>query len=68
MPIDPANSITDALSVLKVSRKTLYDEINAGRLRTYKVGRRRFVSADALTEWISTREIESQANTAAERG
>lgn len=34
-----------------VGRTRAYEEIKSGRLETYKVGRKRFVSATADAEW-----------------
>jgi len=51
-------SINQLMEVLHVSRQTVYDEINSGRLKTFKIGRRRFVSDDALREYIKDREEE----------
>ena len=52
-------SINQLMEVLHVSRQTVYDEINSGRLKTFKIGRRRFVSDDALREYIKDREEET---------
>lgn len=52
-------SIEEACRLLKLSKPTLYDEINRGRLRTYTVGRRRLVSATAARAWIEAREQEA---------
>ena len=52
-------SIIQLMEVLHVSRQTVYDEINSGRLKTFKIGRRRFVSDDALREYIKDREEET---------
>jgi len=49
-------SIIQLMEVLHVSRQTIYDEINSGRLKTFKIGRRRFVSDDALRKYIKDRE------------
>ena len=46
------------------SRQTTYNEINEGRLRSYKVGRRRFVSEEACVEYIHAREAEMLEATA----
>lgn len=51
-------SIGEVMKVLKLSRQVVYNEINAGRLKTYKVGRRRFASAEAVRAWIRQRERE----------
>ena len=53
-------SIEQTMEALNLSRATIYAEINEGRLRTYKVGRRRMVSHDALANWIKARESEMQ--------
>lgn len=50
-------SIPEVSRMLGICKDTVYNEINAGRLRTFKVGpRRRFVSHDALMEFIKARE------------
>lgn len=56
--IHEANSIRDTSKILKVSIQTIYNEISSGRLKTYKIGRRRFVSADAMHKYIKDREAE----------
>lgn len=43
-------SVNDMMSALCISRKTLYDLINEQKLRTYKIGRRRFCTHEALLE------------------
>ncbi len=48
----PRYSIRDLLSLLNIGRAGLYSEINAGRLRTYKVGNRRFADPDDLDRYI----------------
>lgn len=59
MPQPEAYTIDDATHVLGISRPTLYREIRDNRLRTYHVGRRRYVSADAIREYIAAREAEA---------
>ena len=49
-------SITDAAKALNVSRPTIYKEIQAGRLHTFTIGRRRLVSPEALREYVKARE------------
>ena len=44
-----------------VSRQTVYNEIAAGRLRTFTIGRRRLVSEQALADYIRLRELEARA-------
>jgi excisionase family DNA binding protein len=52
-------SIPDVMTVLNISRQTVYDEINSGRLRSFKVKARRLVSANAISEYIREREEET---------
>lgn len=54
-----ALSIDAATEVMGLSRPTIYREIQAGRLRTFHVGRRRYISADAIREYIAAREAEA---------
>jgi hypothetical protein len=42
-------------------RQTGYNEINAGRLQTYKVGRCRRISPEAEADWVAAREAETNA-------
>jgi excisionase family DNA binding protein len=50
-------NIEEAHTVMRVSRQTFYDEVNAGRLRTFMVGRRRLVSVEAIRDWIRDCEL-----------
>lgn len=52
-------SIEDATELLNISRVMIYREINAGRIKTFNVGRRRFISHRAMEEYIADREKES---------
>jgi excisionase family DNA binding protein len=45
--------------VLRLSRRYLYQEIRAGRLRTVKAGRARRVPADAIAEYVKLLEQEA---------
>ncbi len=56
-----SHTIPQVMDELNLSRATVYVEINSNRLRTYKIGRRRMVSHDALLEYIHAREAESVA-------
>ncbi|MFI7126053.1 helix-turn-helix domain-containing protein [Nonomuraea sp. NPDC050153] len=47
--------------VLRLSRRYLYQEIRAGRLRTVKAGRARRVPADAIADYVKLLEQEAQA-------
>lgn len=46
-------SIPEAAAVLGVGRTRLYAEMDSGRLRSVKVGRRRVVPSSALTEYTT---------------
>lgn len=41
-----------------VSHMTVYNEINAGRLRSFKIGKCRRITDDAEAAWIQDREAE----------
>lgn len=52
-------TVTEACITLRVSRWTLYQLIRSGRLRTIKIGRRRYIprhAVTALVERLSTEE------------
>lgn len=44
---------------LGVSRQTVYEEIRGGRLRSFRMGRRRLISVESLIEFIAWREQEA---------
>ena len=58
-------TVNELGGVLKLSKQSLYDEINAGRLRSFKAHGRRLVSATAVSEYIEAREAETLASMAA---
>ncbi len=59
-PVHPfANDVDTSAKLAGVSRATLYKEIKANRLLTFKVGARRLISIDALRDWIRDREAET---------
>ena len=45
----------------QISRQSIYKEINAGRLRSFKVGKSRRITEEAEQEWIRQREEEAAA-------
>jgi excisionase family DNA binding protein len=49
-------SIEEVMSLTGLSRQTVYDEINGGRLASFKLGRRRLISRTALESWVSAME------------
>jgi excisionase family DNA binding protein len=54
-------TVNQFIDSFKVGRTTTYQEIDSGRLKTYKVGRRRYISAHAAAEW--QRRLETETNT-----
>ena len=42
------------------SRTGVYSEINKGRLKTFKVGRRRLISREAAEQWLERRQREAE--------
>jgi Helix-turn-helix domain len=54
--------IPDVVSVLSMSRSVIYEQIRAGRLSTVKQGRRRYVTAAGITEYIALLEREASAH------
>ncbi len=65
MNLKPANTMPETCEALGFGHQKLYDEINAGRLKTYKVGRRRYASEEAIRQYIRDREAESGNSNAA---
>ncbi len=43
-------TINDALEILSISRPTIYQLIRSGKLKTYKVGARRFTTHECIEE------------------
>lgn len=52
-PDHALDSINEAAARLGISRSLLYSEINRGRLRSVKVGKRRLIPRDAQVEWLA---------------
>jgi|GEM_PF-571300 len=53
--------LSNAFEALQISRGKGYQEINSNRLKTYKVGRRRFTTGEFILEYIEDRKKESAA-------
>lgn len=53
-------TINQFIDTFNVGRTTTYKEIDTGRLKTYKVGRRRFISVRAAEDW--QRRLEAETN------
>ncbi len=54
-----AVTVDEAARITKVSRPSIYVELNSGRLRSFTLGRRRLISLRALKDWIAAREREA---------
>ena len=52
-------SVDEAAEALGISRSTVYRELNAGRLPSVKIGRRRLVPASAIAQRIASAGITS---------
>jgi MoaA/NifB/PqqE/SkfB family radical SAM enzyme len=59
MGISANLTIDDFCETAKLCRQKAYDEINAGRLQTVTVGRRRLVTPRFYQEWIDLLEREA---------
>jgi excisionase family DNA binding protein len=53
--------VTDAMTVLSMSRSVIYEQIRSGRLRSVTQGRSRLIPAAAITDYIALLEHEAQA-------
>ena len=61
MNLPTSSTIEDFGKCHGLCRVTVYKEIAEGRLRTFKVGRRRLISYQAECDWITSREAEGRA-------
>lgn len=55
-----AFTISQFIASYGICKTQVYEEIATGRLATYQVGRRRFISAQAAATWQQQREEESR--------
>ena len=62
---DMAYTINEFCALFKLSKPTVYTEINSGRLRSYKVGRKRCISRQSAEVWQS--HLESVSRVRSER-
>ena len=51
----------DAVSLLRMSRSAIYEQIRAGRLRIVKQGRATLISSAAIADYITLLETEAGA-------
>ena len=62
---DQTYTVNQFIDSFKLGRTKTYEEIDSGRLTTYKLGRRRYISARAASEW--QRRLEAETNGVAEK-
>ena len=55
-----AYSVNEFAQMNNICRATVYKEIASGTLQTFKVGRRRLISANAANKWVAAKESEGQ--------
>lgn len=46
--------VEEAAEALRLTRDAVYELIRSGQLRSFKVGRRRLVPIEALTEYVAS--------------
>ena len=51
-PTKLAYGIAEAVKATNVGRSLLYEEIRAGKLKTFKVGNRTLIATDDLIAWL----------------
>lgn len=56
---DQTFTVNQFIDSFKVGRTKTYEEIDSGRLTTYRLGRRRYISARAASEWQRRLEAET---------
>jgi excisionase family DNA binding protein len=49
-------ALKEAAALLRVPLPTLHDLLNAGLLASYRIGRRRYITANAAIEFINNRQ------------
>lgn len=59
-PAPVTHSVRDAARLLNMSVSTMYELIAEGTIRTYTVGRRRYISHEALRRFVAEREAASR--------
>ena len=56
-----AFSINETSELSGLGRDAIYSEINAGRLKSLKVGKRRLIRREALHAWLAEREAATES-------
>ena len=58
--LDPVMyKIPEVMVMLRMSRRLVYEQIRAGRLRMVKQGRATFVTASAIRDYVALLELEA---------
>ena len=57
----PRYSINDVLKLLSIGRAGLYADIRTGKLKTYKIGKRRFTDPEELDRYVENCKQQAQA-------
>jgi len=58
-------TVEEALAATGLNRSAFYRAVSADEIRTFKIGRRRMVSASALRNFIAAKEQEGTSGAAA---
>jgi len=53
-------TVKEATKILRICNAGFYNLINAGELKTFKVGRRRLISEKAIRDFVKQKEAEDQ--------
>lgn len=61
LPIKLAYDVQEFCELLGIARQTFYDELTAGRIKTFCIGKRRKISRQAALDYIAARERETGA-------
>lgn len=56
------HSINETCELVGLSRASVYREIESGRLKSIKVGARRFITPDHIKTWLQSLEAKGAAN------
>ncbi len=59
--LDPIHPLQDAAKIACMSGPGIYAAISAGHLKTFLIGRRRFVRESALRDWLDFLEQQSDS-------
>ena len=63
-----AYSIKSAQKVLSIGNNSIYDELNSGRLKAKKFGKRTLIPAESLKQWLDSLEDYGAKNRGHKKG